>query len=73
MDNPTRLRWFCPVCNDEHSITDTRAECLKIAGELMGAGVLMVAVYDEAYAIMCDQDRAEDAVGIGVPRSACVP
>lgn len=61
MTDPTRVKWFCPRCEVMHGLSVGRAEALTIAGDLLAAGLKMVALYDEAYALMIDQDEAEAA------------
>lgn len=60
----TRVRWFCPKCDTMHSLTEPLEEAVETAFQLRAAGILMVALYDETYAIMCDQDTAEERSGL---------
>lgn len=55
----TRIRWFCPNCDEDHDLTLPNGEAAKAAQELREAGALMVVLYDETYAIMLDHDAAE--------------
>jgi hypothetical protein len=59
-----RLRWFCPTCDAEHTLSEPLEDAIDDVRGLMDAGILMVAVYDETYAVMCDQDKAEEYSGL---------
>lgn len=60
INKPCRVRWFCPKCEANHEVKDYVGQCAAAAARLLTNGILMVAIYDETYAIMTALDRAED-------------